>query len=183
MRTTTSQSRASEGSVHDRRAKDLTLAGRYIVDEVPDPYAEKPGDKVAVMRQVKGDPLGRLKAHHQIDEAQYQAGRCYQRDWEIAERGARAIDPTREAVDGGRLPEPLTDRQAKARKRLVRIHKLLGIKNIGVTRGVLIDGKNLELIALELFNRHGQNASRHCGRLFRDALDVLAVEYGLAGRS
>ena len=29
----------------------------------------------------------------QIDEAQYRAGRVFQRDWEIAERGARAIDP------------------------------------------------------------------------------------------
>ena len=33
-----------------------------------------------------------------------------------------------------------------------------------------------------LFNREGEASAKYYGRLFRDALDVLAVEYGLAGR-
>lgn len=183
MRTTTAASRASDGSVHDRRAREIGRQADVSPIDVDDPLALNPGDKITVLRQLRNDPLARLHSHHQIDDAQFTAGRCYQRDWETAERGARAIDPTREAVDGGQLPEPLTDRQAKARKRLVQIERSLGRQMHCVAQGVLVDGKNLELIALELFNRHGQNAARHCGRLFRDALDVLAVEYGLAGRT
>src|SRR5262249_51218620 len=94
----------AEAVVHDRRSADTLATGQYAAIDVDDPYGQR-GDKVTVLRQTRGDPLGRLHAHHQIDDAQYHAGRAYQGDRERADRGARAIDPTKEAVDGGRLPE------------------------------------------------------------------------------
>ena len=92
-----------ESVVHDRRSADTLAAGQYAPIEVKDPY-DPNGAKLTVLRQTRGDPLGRLHAHSQIDDAQYHAGRRYQGDRERADRGARAIDPTKEAVDGGRLP-------------------------------------------------------------------------------
>lgn len=164
-------------TIHDRRSTDTLAAGQYASIEVDDPWDGR--EKIVVLRQLRCDPLARLHTHHQIDEAQYTAGRCYQRDWEIAERGARAIDPTREAVDGGRLPEPVTDSQAKARKRLIRVHAELGRSMRTLMDGVLIQRSSIEAFAI-LQGRSGARWSNYYGKMFRDGLDVLAVEYGLA---
>lgn len=171
-----------ESATHDRRATDALAAGQYASIDVADPMALNPGDKITVLRQLRGDPLARLHSHHQIDEAQYHAGRCYQRDWEVAERGARAIDPTREAVDGGRMPEPMTDGQGRARIRLVEIERALGRNMHKVAHAVLIEGLTMETLALRMFNRAGARWENYYGRIFRDALEVLAVEYNLAGK-
>lgn len=72
-------------TIHDRRSTDTLAAGQYAAIEVDDPYEQ--GEKIVVLRQLRSDPLARLHSHHQIDDAQYHAGRCYQRDWEVAERG------------------------------------------------------------------------------------------------
>lgn len=170
--------RREEERVHDRRSTDTLVAGQYAAIEVADPWV--PDDKITVLRQLRNDPLARLHTHGQIDEAQYQAGRAYQGDWETAERGARAIDPTREAVDGGRLAEPITEAQAKARKRLVAVKSSLGRKLHSVAHAFLIDGGTTEAIAYAL-NRPGHRWSNYYGKMIRDALDVLAVEYRLAG--
>ncbi len=164
---------------HDRRSTDTLEAGEYASIDVEDPY--EAGGKLTVIRQLRCDPLGRLHAHHQIDEAQYHAGRYYQRDWETAERGPQAIDPTKEAVDGGRMPEPLTDRQVKASKRLVAIEPKLGIPILGVIHSVLIIKLTIDKYS-ESQNRQGARWANYYGKMFRDGLDVLAVEYGLAAR-
>lgn len=172
--------RASNRKVHDRRSTDTLAAGQYASIDVQDPFGEN-GEKITVLRQLRCDPLARLHSHHQIDEAQYNAGRCYQRDWETAERGARAIDPTKEAVDGGRLPEPLTDQQARARMRLVSMSRELGREMRRLANAVLIDGQSIEAYSIGQ-GRSGARWANYYGKLFRDGLDVLAVEYGLAAR-
>jgi hypothetical protein len=168
--------------VHDRRATDAGLRAETAEIDVDDPYATRPGEKIRVLRQLRSDPLARLHSRKQIDEAQYRAGRAFQRDWETAERGARAIDPTRERVDGGQPAEPLFERQARARKRLIEHERVLGRTMQRVTHAVLVDGMSMETLSQRLFNREGEASAKYYGRLFRDALDVLAVEYGLAGR-
>lgn len=164
---------------HDRRSTDTLEAGEYAPVEVDDPF--EPGTKIQVLRQLRCDPLARLHSHHQIDEAQYIAGRCYQRDWEAAERGARAIDPTKEAVDGGRIPESLTDSQAKARKRLARVHHELGRSIHNLVYAVLIEGMSIETFTRSE-GRMGARWANYYGKMFRDGLDILALEYLLAMR-
>jgi hypothetical protein len=174
--------RAAHLLVHDRRAAEVGPQAEVAAVDVDDPYATRPNEKITVLRQMRGDPLARLHTHRQIDEAQYYAGRRYQRDCEAVERGVRALDPTRERVDGGVMPEPLSERQARARKRLVALEGVLGRTMHRVIRAVLVDGMSMETVAARLFNREGEVSAKYYGRLFRDALDVLAVEYGLAGR-
>lgn len=164
-------------TLHDRRSTDTLAAGQYASVEVDDPF--EAGEKIVVLRQLRCDPLARLHSHHQIDECQYHAGRCYQRDWEVAERGAKAIDPTKEAVDGGVIPEPLTDQQAKARKRLMRVRVELGRIVLPVMDRVLIEGWTVEKFSL-LQGRSSPRWQNYYGKMFRDGLDVLAVEYGLS---
>lgn len=167
-------------AAHDRRATDPAWQAEVAAVEVDDPHATKPGETITVLRRLRGDPLARLHNHRQIDEAQYRAGRAFQRDWETVERGARASDPTRERVDGGRLSEPSSDAQGRARKRLIELERVLGRTMHRVTHAVLVEGMSMETMAARLFNREGEAAVKYYGRLFRDALDVLAVEYGLA---
>src|ERR1700738_3733050 len=101
-------------SVHDRRSQDLPYNAEVAKVEVEVPLALDPGDKIGGLRSIRNDPLGRLHSHRQIDEPQYQGGRAFQNDWEKAERGPRAVDTTREYVDGGERREPITEGQRQA---------------------------------------------------------------------
>jgi hypothetical protein len=83
--------------VHDRRSRDLLRNAEVAAIEVDDPLALEPGEKIVTLRSIRNDPLARLHSHRQIDEAQYQGGRAFQDDWEKAERGPQAVDPTRSA--------------------------------------------------------------------------------------
>jgi hypothetical protein len=153
--------------IHDRRSKDVLRNRHVSIMEVDDPYER--GEKIVVSRQLRGDPLGRLHAHGQIDQAQYNAGRAFQFDWETAERGARAIDPTKEAVDGGQMPEPITDSQAAARVRLVEIQRELGRRIFRVVHAAVIHGMSMEQIA----QSESQSLVRLQGNLVRTGLNEL----------
>ena len=96
--------------VHDRKAQDLPLNAEVAEVEVDDPLALEPGEKIVTLRSIRNDPLARLHSHHQIDEAQFRGGRAFQDDWEKAERGPQALDPTREYVDASPSREPITER-------------------------------------------------------------------------
>lgn len=156
---------------HDRRSTDTLTAGEYAAVVVDDPYER--GEKLTVVRQLRADPLGRLHSHHQIDDAQLAAGRAYQNDRELAERGAKAMDPTKEQVDGGRMPEALTDRQIAARKRLIKIKQDLGRRLMWVLDAVLIEGQTIE----QLTQSNVQSVLKLHGGLFRVALNELATIY------
>jgi hypothetical protein len=164
-----------------RSTRDRVLQVDVAPIEIDDPSGTNDGDKIVVLRQLRGDPLARLHSHRQIDQAQFLAGRAYQRDWEAAEKGTHAIDPTRERVDGARRIEPLSQRQVRARARLAGIRGALGRKMHAVVHAVLIDGATMEALA-QRYAREGESWAKYYGRLFRDALDALAVEYKLAGR-
>ena len=88
-------------ATHDRRSQDLPINAQVATIAVDDPLALEPGEKIITFRSIRNDPLGRLHAHRQIDDTQYRSGRAFQGDWEKAERGPRAMDTTREYVDGG----------------------------------------------------------------------------------
>ena len=124
--------------VHDRRSRDLLRNAEVAAVEVDDPFGLEPGDKIVTLRSIRNDPLGRLHTHRQIDEAQYQGGRAFQSDWEKAERGPQAVDPTREYVDGGQRREPITEGQRKAVLRLNRAERELGADGSALVHDVLV---------------------------------------------
>jgi hypothetical protein len=108
--------------------------------EVDDPMALEPGEKIVTLRSIRNDPLARLHTHRQIDEAQYQGGRAFQDDWEKAERGPQAVDPTREYVDGVRAREPITEHQRRAALRLNCAERELGSDGAAPVHEVLGSG-------------------------------------------
>jgi hypothetical protein len=165
--------------MHDRRARDLPLNAEVATVEVDDPYALQAGDKIVALRSIRNDPLGRLHSHRQIDEAQYQAGRAFQNDWERAERGPKAVDPTREYVDGAQTREPITEGQRKAALRLNTCMRELGADGSAIVHDVLIQGMTMEQVG----QRRGLKSQRwndYFARRFKECLDRLALIYGFA---
>jgi hypothetical protein len=165
--------------IHDRRSRDLPRNAEVAAVEVDDPLALEPGEKIVTLRSIRNDPLGRMHSYRHLDEAQYQGGRAFQDDWEKAERGPRAVDPTREYVDGGRARDPITERQRKAVLRLNRVERELGADGSALVHEVLILGLTMEQIAQRRELR-GQRWIDYFARRFRECLDRLALIYGFA---
>src|SRR5437868_12796068 len=164
---------------HDRRSHDLPRNAEVAAIEVDDPLGLEPGDKIVTLRSIRNDPLARLHSHRQIDEAQYQSGRAFQDDWERAERGPRAVDPTREYVDGGQAREPITEGQRRAVLRLNRAERELGADGSALVHDILIHGMTMDQIG----QRRGLTTQRwkdYFARRFCECLDRLALIYGFA---
>jgi len=165
--------------VHDRRSRDLPLHAEVAAVEVDNPLALDPGEKIVALRSIRNDPLGRLHSHRQIDEAQFQAGRAFQSDWEKAERGPRAVDPTRDFVDGGQGREPISESQRKAVLRLNRAERELGADGSALVHDVLVQGLTMEQVGRrrDLSTQRWQD---YFSKRFRECLDRLALLYGFA---
>jgi hypothetical protein len=165
--------------VHDRRARDLLRNAEVAAVEIDDPLGLEPGDKIVTLRSIRNDPLGRMHAHRQIDEAQYQGGRAFQDDWEKAERGPQAVDPSREYVDGGQFREPITEGQRKAVLRLNRAERELGADGTALVHEVLILGMTMEQVG-QRRGAPGQRWIDYFAKRFRECLNRLALIYGFA---
>ena len=159
------------------RAKELPRVGRFVAVEVDDPY--EPGAKIVAIRSTRNDPLADLYTREYIDNAQFEGGRAFQRDFETAERGPRAIDPSKEAVDGGLMPEPITEAQKRAVDSLAVAFKELGADGSALMHDFLVDGRTMGDIA----NRRGLQGQRwndYFGVRVRECLHSLAFVYGFA---
>jgi hypothetical protein len=164
---------------HDRRARDLPHHAEVATVEVDDPLALEPGEKIVALRSIRNDPLGRLHSHRQIDDAQYQGGRAFQNDWERAERGPQAVDPSRDYVDGGQGREPITEGQRQAVLRLNRAERELGADGAAIVHDVLVHGLTMEQIG-EKRGLYTQRWKDYFSRRFQECLDRLALIYGFA---
>ena len=168
--------------IHDRRAREFNrgIASHLSAIEVDDPV--EIGAKLMVLRNTRNDPLAGMHSRKFINEAQYQAGRAFQNDFETAERGPRAIDPGKEAVDGGRLPEPITEAQRKAVLRLMRAERDMGKDSSAIIHDVLITGLGIS----RLTSRRGFSGGywrEIFGQKLKVGLDKLAITYGFANEA
>lgn len=170
--------RNDKPTIHDRMSADLPINARVAVDIVDDPLPLKFGDKLKVLRSIRDDPLAGMLSRGWIPQHEYDAGRRWQNYHEAATIGCiSAIDPTKEAVDGGRMPDVLTDRQAKAMKELRAARAVLGLQDFVYVGDIL--GERLTLA--QCAARHeltGERGINYIGRRFRDALDTLAILWG-----
>lgn len=163
--------------VHDRRTTDLLRNAQVSPIEIDDPL--ELGGKLIVMRSTRNDPLAALHARGSVDEAQYQGGRAFQKDFETAERGPRAIDPSKEAVDGGLMPEPITEGQWKAGSQLKVVFEKLGMDGSALVHDVLIHGMTYRQVSNSR-GLVGERWERYFGMRFGECLNCLAVVYGFA---
>lgn len=166
----------------DRRAGDLLRNAQVVAVEIDDPYALEPGEKVIAFRSLRDDPIERLHCRGMIDDAQRDAGKAYRDDLQLAEiGGARAIDPGKEAVDGGVPPEMYSEARSKATGRLLKAGVVLGLFAESIVRAV-IEGN---LFPGQVAEKRGFTAQRerdHYAWIFRKALEQLAVFYGQSNK-
>lgn len=169
--------RGKKPVVYDRQAPppfNGDVASLVVVD--PDQSRLDRVDHARVTRSIRDDPLGRLHARGQIDEAQYQAGRRWQALYEAVEiGGARGIDPTREAVDGGRgAVDGLTDARRKAAKQLATSDAMLGKEGKQLVRMVLGERKFPRDVAV-IWGEANDRSINYVTRRLRECLDTLAA--------
>jgi len=166
--------------VHDRRATDFVMGARVAAVEVEDPYGIGGTGRIIVMRSLRDDPLGAMYARNQVDKAQHDAGRDWQKYMEDCEVGnIRAIDPSKEAVDCAQRPDPLSERHTIAFAKLKEAHAVLGMIGENIVRDILGNG----LTVMEAAARRGYTTRgevEFMGRRFREALNTLAVQFGHA---
>ena len=97
-----------QAQVHDRRAKDIGrgAAGHIVETEIDNPCGA--GAKISAVRSIRDDPLADRLARGHIDQAQYLAGREFQKHWGMAERGPRS-PPNRRGDEQPPQHEGVTD--------------------------------------------------------------------------
>ena len=138
--------------------------------------------KVQVIVSLRDDPLRQLHIRGNITDLQYMAGIRYRDDVDTsAIGGARAIDYSRPAVDGGGIGDPLRDSVSTALDRLARADRTLGHAGKFCCRVVLGEGVSVAEFARRIGRgtKHGQSVATE---FFRSCLDILAEVYGLATR-
>jgi hypothetical protein len=165
--------------IHDRMSRDLTLGSEVAIAIVTDPYSQS-GEHIQVLRSIRDDPLAGMLSRRQINEAQFQAGRRWQSLHEKSTIGAMgAIDPGKEAVDGGRMREFLTDYQVRAFRELADSFAVLGPELGRLIFDILATRMTIAQAALS----RGLTRQRQIlkvGISFRGGLETLAIHYGFA---
>jgi hypothetical protein len=149
--------------------------------EVDDPHEE--GARIVVLRSTRHDPLAEMKSKGQIDECDYVAGRHWQAAWENAEiGGVRAMDPAREAVDGGRHWEVLTNTQRRAMQDIKAARGALGQEGHQLICDVLGRGMSITQAACSR-GLLSETDRKYAGKRFRECLSTLAIRFGYANRA
>lgn len=128
---------------------------RVAVEPIPAPTVNDRGElvpgerpKITAARSLRSDPLAKLLERGTIDQECYDAGRAWQHIYESAEIGSvSSIDPAKEAVDGGRLREVLTDRQIRAMKAMRTIARRMTPAESTLLMAVLGEGMSLSTVA------------------------------------
>ena len=164
--------------IYDRMADDLPINAVVVPDVVDDPI--EGGARLRVIRSVRDDPLAGMLSRGQIDPAQHEAGRLWQKYREDSEIGSiRAIDPTKEAVDGGRFKEPDITRMSRALAELKAAQRELGEYGASIVHDVLARRMTIQQIAeARCMTRHRE--IDYLGRRFRECLESLAKLWGYA---
>ncbi len=166
--------------VHERLSQDLPINSRVAVAIVDDPYSQI-GEKLQVLRSIRNDPLADMLSRGVIDQALFQAGRKWERLHECTQIGPiSAIDPGKEAVDGGKPREPLSDRQIDAFKELAIADRLLGQMGSQIIRQLL--GQRLTIG--QMCGHHNLKTGRQQNFLslrVRECLEDLGKLWGFIG--
>ena len=164
--------------VYDRRATDL-LPGA-VVDSIEVQCPVNPQDRIKVTRSLRDDPLGSMHARELITQDQFVAGRHFQTALELTEIGAvRAIDFTREAVDGGNLSGGFraSNQYQRATWDLRAAKEELGREGYLLCHEVL--GKRQSISDIAIYrNANTDRMRRYLMQRFVECLEALSFRFG-----
>lgn len=175
------KAKSKKGTMSLQQVRTAGDVGLIEVDN-PAEFAERViHPKIWVSRSLRDDPLGQMHDRHQVSEAEYKAGRQWQREYEAAGARIKSSGFLQEPVDGGgSLKEGVTDRQMIAHRALSGYAAQLGPEGNRIVHWVLAD----KLTLREVANRRHYDTSRstmmYVGRRWRECLGTLAVCMGYA---
>lgn len=183
-----------KGRRRKRRQKVITLAkagghgseGRFQVGQgvAENPYRK--GEFQCVTRNIKHDVVEWLFARNLIDEAERQAGLEFAKLVEGAGIvGAKAIDFSRDVVDGGGALPDMAVQRIEATKRLIYLAEKIGRESYELLWVVLVNGIPLWEVATQIDKSDGpttQYRKRYFARMFRNALNEAAIVWKMADR-
>jgi hypothetical protein len=144
--------------------------------ETPETYL---GKLETVAYNTRHDPIERMFARDQIDEAQRLAGNRFRALVEMeGARGAKATDYTQEPVDGRGAAPDVSVKALEAATELSGLRNLLGRLDFALVRQIAGEGFNIVDVAK--FWGEGKFTVKYVGRRFNDALSQLAMHWGYA---
>lgn len=119
-----------------------------------------------------------MHARKLIDDAQAAAAVRFRRNWEaMGGKGAGAMDYTKEPVDGGGMPETVSDRHLMAGRELEACRRLLGMRGYRLVCQVCGEGYQIaELFSEKRAQLSGMDA-------LRGHLDDLAELWNIKTRT
>lgn len=165
----------AEPAPHNRQATDLLRNAMVAPVVVDDPYS--PGEKIAVVRSLRDDVLATMFTKGEIDQAGFDAGRLYQKHAELAEIGnVAAIDPRKEAVDGGGWCDVLSNAQTNAVRALGEARRVLTPRTDDLVRAVLVERAAFSRLA------PSERARIRLTERFIQALEILSALWGCTNR-
>lgn len=137
-----------------KRKRNVTLAAAVgfdgkmalAVDTVPDPF--EPAKRINVARNVVA-PVEMMRKRKELDGSEVAACEKFRAIYDAARiGGARAIDYTKEPVDGGRIAQPLSVKAMAANAELAKIARVPGVGKDGFTLLVRIIGEERGLTSV-----------------------------------
>lgn len=131
--------------------------------------------KIRAAVNIRESAIGTLAARKLIDDAQAEAAVRFRRHWEATGGiGARAIDYSRDKVDGGKIADPIDIGQMRAARHLAEAEHILGVRNYELVRSVCGEGKAMT----EIY--HAKRDRLTATDNLRASLDDLARIWGIA---
>jgi hypothetical protein len=149
------------------------LQSSLIATDVPDPF--EPDRPLRVMRNLREHPLHFLLHKGSIDMPQYLAGDKYRMNYERAIIGASiAMDYSRDRVDGGLAPEPLTESRQKAIEWLKQVasYPCIGKRGNAILSQICGQGFGIAETARNL-DFPGRNGETFISMRLKECLDAL----------
>lgn len=172
--------RSEAEKIHERLSSDLPINSKVAVSIVDDPFSQR-GEKISVLRSIRNDPLADMLSRGVIDRALFETGRKWERLHECTQIGPiAAIDPGKEAVDGGRMRDPITDRQIDAFRELAKADVRLGHWGSVLIRNLLADRMTVGQMA-ELHDCKTGRRANFLSMRVRECLEDLGRLWGFVG--
>jgi hypothetical protein len=172
----------SEGTLDpEARLKSARRADGSIAAGEPE-WVAPSRPRIRAVARLKEDPIGRMHARQQIDRAQFLGARSYQELYDATQRGhGRSVDLEKTRVMFAPRPDPLTDAQQRASRRLQSVDRTVmqrhGEIGLSLVKAVLGERRPIGQTA-RAYGATGQREVHSVAWLFRHALTTIAKALG-----
>lgn len=162
--------------------------GRFKIGErrVPDPM--EPGRTMIAQVNVRESSIDHMASRGRINAAQEEAGQRFRKLWEKAAVGRnKAMDTSKEPVDGGGVGDPISDDLVRAAEELSKVLRVTGQAGAQLLIAIVGEGKRIEDVASNWSRAGGIVTGRRAegyvtGRMI-EALDELVRFWKLESSS